>query len=229
MGIEELQERLGVQFGDRSLLEQALCHRSAAEEGLAPAHNERLEFLGDAVVQLCITELLYRRFGRAAEGDMSRIRARLVNKSFLASLGEGLDLGPLLVLGKGEEKDGRQKASLLADAFEATMGALFLDRGMSACQRVLSEHFEDALSVITDPAGYGRHPKSALQELVMEKWRQTPEYSLLETSGPAHKRRFVFSVSLGERELARGEGHSTKEAQSRAARAALVLLEGELT
>jgi ribonuclease-3 len=196
---------------------------------LAPTHNERLEFLGDAVVQLCITELLFRRFGQAAEGDMSRIRARLVNKSFLASLGEKLDLGSLLVLGKGEEKDGRQKASLLADAFEATMGALFLDRGMQHCQRVLAEHFDDALSAITDPQGYGRHPKSALQELSMEKWRQTPVYSLLETSGPAHQRSFVFSVSLGDRELARGEGHSTKEAQSRAARAALTLLEEELS
>ena len=229
MGFEQLEERLGVQFLDRSLLEQALSHRSAAEEGVAPTHNERLEFLGDAVVQLCITELLYRRFGQAAEGDMSRIRARLVNKSFLASIGKGLDLGPLLLLGKGEDKDGREKASLLADAFEATMGALFLDRGMSVCQRVMAEHFDDALSGIVDPAGYGRHPKSALQELTMEKWRQTPDYSLLETSGPAHQRSFVFSVSLGDRELARGEGHSTKEAQSRAARAALVLLEEELT
>lgn len=228
VSIEILQDRLGVKFTDLSLLEQAMCHRSAAEEGLAPTHNERLEFLGDAVVQLCVTELLYRRFGQAAEGDMSRIRARLVNKAFLASLAEGLDLGPLLVLGKGEEKDGRGKPSLLADAFEALMGALFLDQGISQCRRVLAENFEGALAGIADPVGYGRHPKSALQELATERWRQTPVYTLLETSGPPHQRSFVFSVSLGDRELARGEGHSTKEAQSRAARAALALLEEEL-
>ena len=229
MSIETLQERLGVQFTDRALLEQALSHRSAAEEGVAPVHNERLEFLGDAVVQLCVTELLFRRFGQAAEGDMSRIRARLVNKGFLASLAVELELGPLLVLGKGEEKDGRAKPSLLADAFEAILGALFLDQGMAACRRVLAERFEGALSGIADPVGYGRHPKSALQELTTERWRQTPVYTLLETSGPPHQRSFVYSVSLGERELARGEGHSTKEAQSRAARAALALLEEELT
>ncbi len=228
MSVEMLQQRLGVQFADLSLLEQALCHRSAAEEGLARAHNERLEFLGDAVVQLCVTELLYLRFGQAAEGDMSRIRARLVNKGFLASLAEEIELGPLLILGKGEEKDGRSKPSLLADAFEAIMGALFLDQGMDQCRRVLAEYFAGALAEISDPVGYGRHPKSALQELTTERWRQTPSYTLLETSGPPHQRSFLFSVSLGERELARGEGHSTKEAQSRAARAALVLLEEEL-
>lgn len=228
MSLEQLQGRLGVQFRDLGLLQRALSHRSAAEEGVAPEHNERLEFLGDAVVQLCITELLYTRFGSASEGDMSRIRARLVNKSFLASRAEVLQLGPLLYLGKGEERDGRAKPSLLADAFEALMGALFLDQGIGPCRRVLAEHFEDSLAAIPDPAGFGRHPKSALQELTMSKWRQTPSYTLLETSGPAHQRRFVFSVSLGERQLARGEGHSTKEAQSRAATAALALLEEEL-
>ena len=225
---ETLQERVGVQFKDTVLLHQALTHRSFSEE-TGGLNNERLEFLGDAVLELTVTEMLFRRVPEATEGQLSRIRAHLVQTRRLAEVGRSWGIGEALSLGRGELRSGgRDKDSLLADAVEALVGALYLDQGLGPVSEVVERSFEPWVSEIDDPSIYGVDPKSQLQELTMARWRLLPKYELLHTDGPAHAKSYSVRVLVGDKVEAEGTGSSKRKAQRAAARMALLKIEGVL-
>jgi ribonuclease-3 len=217
-----LEERLGYSFGRPELLALALVHRSAAaRSGL---NNEKLEFLGDAVLDLAMSDLLMERFTAADEGELSKRRAALVNAKILAAKAATMEIGAELRLGKGEEKSGgRKKPSILAAAYEAVIGAIFLDGGFGAARDVVARHFETDIWGVS--AGSPADHKSRLQEITQRLYRQTPRYEIVETSGPDHDRAFAVEISVGGRICGRGEGKSKKEAEQQAALAALAELE----
>jgi ribonuclease-3 len=221
--MKTLQDTLDHTFRDPALLERALTHRSFSEESAQECrHNERLEFLGDAVLELAVTQLLFRELSQASEGDLSRIRASLVRTESLARVGAAWDLGPLLRLGRGEEgSGGRGKDSLLANAVEALLGALYLDGGLAPCLALIEGTFGEAVRNIQDPAEFGRDPKSRLQEETMRRFRLLPRYKVVDTSGPAHARSFRVCCQVGEQIETTGVGPSKRAAERAAARAAL--------
>lgn len=218
-----LEERLGHAFADRQRLSTALTHRSSVvQQG---SHNETLEFLGDAVIGLVVSELLIRAWPDANEGQLSKRRAALVNASSLARKAELLDIGPLINLGRGEEKTGgRSKRSILAGTYEAVLGAVFLDGGFDAARGVLARAFE--IDVAQAPVEDGGEAKTRLQELSQRLYRTAPEYTLLGTTGPDHAKDFETHVAIAGRVLGSGRGGSKKLAEQAAAREALALLEG---
>jgi ribonuclease-3 len=213
---------LGHGFGDEALLRQALTHPSLArEQGPNSKNNQRLEFLGDAVLQLAITAELYARFPLADEGSLTKARAHLVNRTALARHGDALELGKALQLSRGEEATGgRLRASTLADAFEAVIGALYLDGGLEAARRFILDQFQTAIGELGTIPNLD-NPKGDLQEILQATSSQPPQYRLESTSGPDHDRRFVVAVYHQGAVLGRGEGRSKKLAESEAARAAL--------
>lgn len=222
--LEGLEERLKHRFADRALLERALTHRSVGARG--GAHNETLEFLGDAVLGLVMSELLVRTWPGADEGTLSRRRAALVNEQALAAKARRDDLGALLLLGRGEEKTGgREKPSILAGVFEALLGAIFLDAGLEPARAVIARAF--AAEIEVEPAVDTREFKTRLQELSQRLYRTTPEYTLLGTTGPDHAKYFESRVAISGRVYGRGTGASKKLAEQAAAREALIALEGE--
>ncbi len=225
-GIHDLEKKLGVRFSRPELLLQALTHRSFTGENRAfSKDNERLEFLGDAVLELVISHLLYEKFGRDHdEGDLTKMRAWLVNETSLAEKARNLDIGAALRLGRGEEKSGgRDKPSILADAFEALVGALYLDRGIEKVFAFTEKVFEDTLNqVLTSGLSYDY--KTALQEFTQAGYQATPEYRLEGISGPAHCRTFEVSVYFNGRPVSKGTGKSKKEAEQQAAERALKIL-----
>ena len=222
----DLMERLGHSFIRPGLLEQALTHRSWHNEHLherSIGDYERLEFLGDAVLELMVTEVLYRRHPDLPEGELTRMRAALVNEAALADLARGLGLPDVLRLGRGEEvSGGREKDSILSDAFEAVLGALFLDAGFDRLVVLLLPRFEDALSAV-DPA---LDHKSKLQALVQANGGPTPCYVTVAEPGPDHDKRFEVALVLDGEELARGTGRSKKDASQVAAHRALANVKG---
>jgi ribonuclease III len=222
--LANLAALLGHRFKDLSLLDQALRHSSFAYENpVAGASNEQLEFLGDAVLALTVSSLLLRHFPRNSEGELSRGRAALVNARRLAVLARELDLGVYLVLGKGEEQQGgREKPSLLADALEAVMAAVFLDGGLKAAQALTRRWFTPLLEELA--ASPGQDFKTGLQELTQARFKASPTYTLLSESGPSHARQFLVEVSLGDQPLAKGQGRTKKQAEQQAAREALAAL-----
>ncbi|MDQ3495875.1 MAG: ribonuclease III [Pseudomonadota bacterium] len=208
-------------FGEPVLLAQALRHRSAG----AP-HNERLEFLGDALVGLIVAEALYTRWPKADEGALTRARAELVRESALAQIARDLDLGPRLTLGPGEMKSGGQRRdSILSDALEALVGAIYLDAGFNACRAMVLPWFERSLAEL--PVGkVGKDPKTRLQEWLQARQRPLPVYELLAESGDEHARTFRIRCRLQEPALvAEGEGNSRRAAEQQAAEAALARIE----
>ena len=218
-----LEERLGYSFSDRTLLVQALIHSSWAAENNFPAikNNERLEFLGDAVLDLAVGAALYRRFVEMREGDLSRLRSGLVNAAHLALMAEELSLGDHLLLGKGEDSsDGRRKPSILACAYEAVVGAIFLDGGHAAAESFVEKHFAGHLDQGKEVMLQG-DAKSRLQEESQERFGLTPSYSLENEEGPDHAKFFTVSVRIGDQVLANGSGSSKKEAEQQAAATAL--------
>jgi ribonuclease-3 len=221
-----LEGPLGHRFADPRLLEEALTHKSFLNENVAPGrrHNERLEFLGDAVLGLCIGHLLMERFPDVREGELAMIRAQIVNETHLADVATQLGLGEWLFLGRGEEQTGgRRKPSLLADACEATLAAVYLDGGFPAAFTTVRRLFEPRFAALETP---GRSDfKTRLQERAQAMLRETPRYSVVEEKGPDHEKTFVVAVLVGGKELARGEGRSKKEAEQRAANAALETIE----
>lgn len=217
--LDLLEERLGHRFRDQELLVEALTHRSLRNECAASRDSERLEFFGDAVLGLFISRMLMEHFPEAREGELSRRRAGLVGEETLAELAQGLGLGGLLRLGRGEEASGgRQRRSLLADAFEAVVGALYLDGGEAAAEALVQRLFADRL---TSGQPAGEDWKSALQEQLQKLGSPPPVYRLLATRGPEHALTFVMAVEVGGRDVAAGEGTTKKEAQQQAARQAL--------
>lgn len=218
--LRELAARLGFVPRRPELLRQALTHRSAQQEVGLPA-NERLEFLGDAVLGLTIAHHLYRAHPDLAEGDLTKVKAVAVSEGVLARVARELNLGRYLVLSRGEEQSGgRNRPSILADALEAVLGAIYLDRGITTARRVVLDLLWDHLTAI-ERAEYEADYKTLLQERVQEVHRAPPTYRVVAQSGPDHDRTFVAEARLGSRVLGRGEGKSKKQAEQAAAREAL--------
>lgn len=225
MDFSILEERLGVTFEERGLLKQALTHRSYLNENrnYPLGHNERLEFLGDAVLELVVTEFLYKKFPAKPEGDLTAYRAGLVNTEMLAELANELTLDEYLLLSKGERRDtGRARRIILADAFEAVIGAIRLDQGYDAAQRFIARLLFHKTDEIVAKELY-RDAKSQLQEVVQEQLKVTPTYAVLEQNGPDHDKSFVVGVYFGSELIAKGTGPAKQRAETEAAKAALIL------
>ena len=215
------QARLGYTFNAPLLLRQALTHSSYIhEEKLQPDQsNERLEFLGDAVLELCISDLLYHRFPKLPEGKLTQRRAGLVCESSLAGVARELGVGDVILMGVGaDQTGGRQLGSILSDAMEALFGAIYLDGGMDAARDIIFRLFEPLVdNTIAPPRDY----KSTLQMILQEKSRETAVYNIVNDSGPSHNKTFTAQVSHQGNVIGMGSGHSKKDAEQNAALAAL--------
>lgn len=212
-------------FRDQKLFRLAMTHPSVAREnGAAVAHNQRLEFLGDAVLGLVLTQKLYSAFPDFEEGPLTKARAKLVNRHALASRGRLLGLGYLLILSRGEETSGgRERSSALADAYEALLGAIFLDGGFEAAREFILKEYDGAFKELAAPPLI-ENPKGELQELVQSRSTQAPQYETTQVSGPDHEPLFECAVFHDGTELARGTGKSKKAAECAAALLALQTL-----
>ena len=220
-----LGDRLGHSFGDPGLVRRALTHRSWCAEHPGELSNERLEFLGDAVLGMVVAEHLYERFPERSEGELSKARASVVNADALAEAARAVGLGTGLRLGRGEDAvGGRAKTSILADAMEAVIGAVYLDGGLEPARRLVLERLASAIEVAAEGAGVTDY-KTQLQELAARRFDQLPVYEVAD-EGPDHEKRFFASVRLGGVERGRGEGRSKKQAEQAAARAAWRALTG---
>jgi ribonuclease-3 len=219
---DELQNRLEYTFRDPELLRLALTHPSVAhEQGTPTQTNQRLEYLGDAVLQLVLTHELYEKFPAFGEGPLTKARAKLVNRRSLAEHGRALGIGQHLIVSRGEEKHGgRERASALADAFEALVGAVFLDGGFELARQFILRRFHEAFTVLNVIPTI-ENPKGELQELLQAVSAEAPHYHVVSATGPDHDRVFQCTVHHAGVELARGSGKSKKLAESDAALAAL--------
>jgi ribonuclease-3 len=217
-----LQKRLGYTFKQPALLELALTHPSVSHEKSEKLHNnQRLEFLGDAVLQIIISTELYKKFPNRDEGTLSKARARMVNRAALAEQALQIKLGKELRLSRGEERSGgRERPSALADAFEAMVGAIYLDGGFMKVKKFILAQFTERLAGADASRPVG-NPKGELQEMLQSQSAVAPEYRLLEAEGPDHDRSFVCAVRHRGRELARGTGKSKKSAETDAAAKAM--------
>lgn len=229
--IGSLQAALNVKFKNPALLEHALIHSSYLNEypGAMPAANERLEFLGDAVLDFIVTEKLYQDSPDLAEGEMTRIRSVLVQQETLAQVAKRLKLGDYLYLGKGEEAGGgRQKPANLAGVFEAIIAAIFLDQSLAVTRelvlRLLAEELQEVVG-----RGKGIDYKSQLQELIQSKYRSSPDYRTIQAIGPDHDKLFTVEVMIGDKVLGKGSGKSKKRAETEAARHALERFKSNFT
>ena len=221
--ISKLAEMLGVEFQDLDLLLTAVVHRSYLNEHpkLKLGHNERLEFLGDAVVELSVTEYLFKNYPNP-EGDLTNWRASLVNANMLGDLAREIGIEDFLMLSRGENKDKDSKARLyiLANAFESVVGAIYLDGGFEVADKFLKEKLLVKLPEILEKKLY-LDPKSRFQELAQEKFIVTPNYKVLKEVGPDHAKNFIVGIYIGDEKIAEGNGMSKHEAQVDAARAGL--------
>lgn len=218
---DALERALGHRFARPEHLAVAITHRSLGEE----TQNETLEFLGDAVLSLAVSDLLMREFPGAREGDLSKMRASLVNAEELAQKARDVGLGRWLRLGKGEERSGgREKEKILAAGYEALLGAVYLDAGYEAARRVVEAHFAAGLRRHVHAPGH-RDYKTRLQELTQRLYRETPVYTLADEHGPDHEKEFVVELTIGGRVLGRGTGRSKKLAEQAAAMEALAALD----
>ncbi len=231
MNLSDLETALGFTFRDKSLLTRALTHRSYLNENpdLPFLDNERLEFLGDAILDFAAAEFLYQRFPEMSEGDLTSLRAAVVKGETLARFANDLGLPQFLLMSRGEDAaGGRIRAALLAGAFEALIGALYLDQGLDAARnlilRFLSAEAERAHHQRLD-----RDPKSMLQEMSQGALQVTPQYRLVETRGPDHAKEFTIAVIIQDREYGRGMGRSKQIAEQEAARVALETLQEEIS
>lgn len=227
--LEKLETTLGYSFNDLKLLEESVVHKSYAHENSAKKlkHNERLEFLGDAVLDLVVSDLLMEKFPESPEGELSRIRASIVNEDQLAKLALKLELGKSIYLGKGEElTKGRVKASILANTYEAIVAAIYLDGGYDSAYTILQEHFGPILEQAAK-SDINRDYKTKLQEEAQARHKIVPHYVVIEEKGPDHDKVFQIQVSLKGKPLAFGSGKSKKEAEQDAARNALKIIREE--
>ncbi|MFP5376370.1 MAG: ribonuclease III, partial [Acidimicrobiia bacterium] len=209
--MEALADRLGWRFSDPSLLERAMAHRSWCAEVVGEESNERLEFLGDAVLGLVVTDHIFRAYPDLPEGELAKVRASVVNSALLAEVAAELGIGGFLCLGKGEDASGgREKPSILADAMEAVIGAVYLDGGWDAAARLVLSLLGERVAEASAGPG-GQDYKTRLQELAARTFDQLPRY-LVSDDGPDHAKRFYATVLVGGRERGRGEGRSKKQA-----------------
>lgn len=228
-GMRALAQKLGYEFNTTELLAQAFRHASYVNElGMAEiGDNERLEFLGDAVLSLAVSHILMDVFRDASEGHLSKWRASVVNEKVLSDLAKELDLGAYVLLGKGEElSGGREKPSILADALEALLGAVYLDGGFEPAKQIVGRLLMPNIENL-EGEGQAEDFKSLLQEFTQETLRTRPEYVLIGEFGPAHDRTFRVALQVQERTIAEGEGKSKKEAEQMAAKEAFFCLTGE--
>lgn len=222
--IEDLEKTLGYTFKDKKLIIEALTHKSYKQ----PYDNERLEFLGDAVLDLIVGEYLFKKFSKSAEGNLSKIRASLVNETGFDKLARSLNLGKYIFMSNAEENNGgREKSSLLSNAFEAVMGAIYLESGLPvvndiAVALIEKNHKEISLDYLF------RDYKTTLQELTQARFGVTPEYKVIASRGPDHLKEFEVAVIIEEREYARATGKSKKMAQQESAELAVELLKKEI-
>lgn len=222
---KELQKNLGIKFKNVNLLKQAFVHRSYLNENPAfeLGHNERLEYLGDAVLELIVTEYLFKNYPDLAEGEMTNLRAALVNSQILSQVSDRLGFNNFLYLSKGEIKEiGRGRQYILANTFEAFVGALYLDQSYKAAENFIYNNLITELKDIIEKKLWRDH-KSLFQEAAQERVGITPNYEVLEENGPDHDKKFVIGVYLGKELVAQGEGSSKNEAQQQAAENALKL------
>lgn len=221
--LSELSSRLGIDFQDQKLLENAFVHRSYLNEkaDFDLPSNERLEFLGDAVLQLIVSDHLYREFPTEPEGNLTNYRASIVNAKTLSEVSGNLGLGQFLLLSRGEEASGgRTRPYLLANTFESLLGVIYLDQGLEVARSFVHKYLIPQLQPIIDQELYKDY-KSKLQEMAQEKLSQTPSYKVISEEGPDHAKHFTVGVYLGEREAGRGTGNSKQVAEQEAAKQAL--------
>ncbi|WP_207952070.1 ribonuclease III [Paenibacillus turpanensis] len=226
--LDMLQEKLGIVFRDLNLLKQAFTHSSYSNEHrMGPIqNNERLEFLGDAVLELAVSEYLYTVYPKKPEGELTKLRASIVCEPSLFRFAEDLEFGRFVLLGKGEElTGGRTRPALLADVFEAFIGALYLDQGFEASRLFLQKHLFAKLSGSGKPQV--NDYKTQLQEYTQHRGMPQLEYKIVSEKGPAHDREFEAEVYVGQTKLGSGIGRSKKEAEQQAAAAALQMLNAE--
>lgn len=217
--LESLDRALGVSFDDAALRTAALTHRSYAFEHGTEITNERLEFLGDSVLGLVVTDMAYASYPDLPEGSLAKLRAAIVNMVALADVARSLGLGEMVLLGKGEElSGGRDKSSILADALEAVFGAIYLDRGLDVARELIERLFRPRMEAYARGEG-DRDYKTILQELASQELRSMPEYRL-EERGPDHAKEFTATVYVAGEALGTGMGRSKKEAEQQAAREA---------
>ncbi|MBU2595231.1 ribonuclease III [Patescibacteria group bacterium] len=218
----QFEKKIGISFKNKKLLETVFIHRSYLNENknYSLPHNERLEFLGDAVLELIVTDYLYKKFDNP-EGEMTNWRAALVRGEMLFKIANQFKIGDLMMLSHGEAKTGgRERKVLLANAFEALIGAIYLDQGIKPAQKFINKNLISHLDEIIEKGLY-QDAKSVLQEKAQDELGITPTYEVLEESGPDHVKKFVVGVHLGEKLLGKGNGSSKQEAQQEAAKAAL--------
>lgn len=215
------EQYISVRFNDRDLLFQALTHRSYSfEKGLSET-NEKLEFLGDSVLNLAVTEYIYHKFPELSEGDLAKLRANVVNANFLAEIAQHLHIGDCIMMGKGaEQTGGRTRVSILGDALEAIIGAVYLDQGIEAAKEFVLKNFKDLIDERASLGQFG-DPKTRLQELVMAKFGNIPRYRTHKEYGPIHDRNFVVQVYIDDEVWGQGIGKSKKKAEQKAAQEAL--------
>lgn len=218
--IAQLERSIAYQFSDRALAELALTHRSATRQ-----NNERLEFLGDAILGFTIADELFRRHPDAPEGDLSRLRSRLVNQQTLADIAGKLNLGGILVLGPGELKSGgRQRVSILADCVEAVIGAVYLDGGLDLCRKLVIMLYSDLLAA-HEHQEIRKDPKTRLQEMLQARGHSVPSYEVVSIDGEAHQQIFVVSCQTAMlKQSTQGQGSNRRLAEQQAAQKALQLL-----
>ena len=231
MQLQKLQKAIGHTFKHESLLTEAITHPSMAHERSAgnTNHNQRLEFLGDAVLQVVLTDRIYRLYPDYPEGKLTQIRAHLANRHTLCRRAQALGLGGYLLLGKGEESSGgRDRLSNLADGFEALIGAVYLDGGIRAVRKFILKQFSPEFRDLKSTSAPSRHnPKGHLQEMLQARSPANPIYRVVRETGPDHSKNFEAIVEWEGRELGRGYGHSKKQAETAAAETALGTLQRE--
>ncbi|MGN0027968.1 ribonuclease III [uncultured Clostridium sp.] len=224
--ISEVEEHIGVSFNEPRVLKTALTHSSYANQHKDEEYNERFEFLGDSILQLCITEYLFLNYKNKSEGELTKIRSLIVCENSLYEIGKKLNLGYFIRMSKGEElTGGRERVSIIADSVEALLAAIYLDKGLEFVKDYILGHFREIINkainndIILDY-------KTKLQEEMQKSGEVSIVYELLKYEGPPHRRKFYTSVIVDDKELGTGEGYSKKESEQNAAREALKSLEG---
>ena len=222
MNLDEFQKNLGYQFQDEALLRQALCHKSFHKENPDQPHNEKLEFLGDAILDVVLSDLLMEKFADDTEGSLSRKRASIVNEERLCQIGQELGIPFVLLIGERESKNNLDKnPRIVASALEAIIGAVYKDKGFTTVHNWVAQVFMPLLQGAFEEHDYESDYKTRFQEWAQEEHKKTPRYELIDQQGPDHARCFTVEVFVGEKSWGRAEGPSKKSAAQNAARAAL--------
>lgn len=226
--LENLEKKIKCIFRSKDILDLALTHSSYAYEKDArnDKQNERLEFLGDVVLSLIVSDYIYQLYPKKPEGELAKIRALLVNKTVLAKIAGKLNIGPYLLLGKGEElTGGRKRNSILANAIEAIIGAIYLDRGIKEAWRFVTSQWKEDIELLEKDSKYNVDSKTLLQEITQEKFKVLPEYRVVRIKGPDHRRLYEVDVLINNKVSGFGVGRSKKEAEQKAALMAIEKLE----